>query len=68
MPPACPSESGGLVPANRGSADRPNQQNVSGKDMRARSRVAGSLLGELHARAEPEFVVDVGEVGLHGAR
>jgi hypothetical protein len=25
-------------------------------------------LGQLHARGEAEFGVDVGEVGLHGAR
>ena len=30
--------------------------------------MAGSLLNELHARGEAEFGVDVGEVGLHGAR
>jgi hypothetical protein len=35
---------------------------------KAGSGVAGRLLGELHARGEPEFGVDVGEVGLHGAR
>ncbi len=32
------------------------------------SGVAGCFLGELHARGEAEFGVDVGEVGLHGAR
>jgi len=32
-----------------------------------RSGVAGCFLGELHARGEAEFGVDVGEVGLHGA-
>ena len=31
-------------------------------------RVAGGFLDELHARGQPEFGVDVGEVGLHGAR
>jgi hypothetical protein len=30
--------------------------------------MAGSLLNELHAGGEPEFGVDVGEVGLHRAR
>ena len=35
---------------------------------RQRSVVAGRFLDELHAGAEPEFGVDVGEVGLHGAR
>jgi hypothetical protein len=30
--------------------------------------VAGCYLDELHAGGEPEFGVDVGEVGLHGAR
>jgi hypothetical protein len=30
--------------------------------------VAGCFLDELHARAQAEFGVDVGEVGLHGAR
>jgi hypothetical protein len=30
--------------------------------------VAGCFLDELHARGESEFGVDVGEVGLHGAR
>jgi len=33
-----------------------------------RSSVPGCLLGELHARGEAEFGVDVGEMGLHGAR
>src|SRR5271156_5617239 len=32
------------------------------------SGVAGCFLDELHPRAEAEFGVDVGEVGLHGAR
>ena len=32
------------------------------------SGVAGRLLSELNARGQPEFRVDVGEVGLHGAR
>src|SRR6516165_1136864 len=40
----------------------------SGRCTYLRSGVAGSLLGELHAGAESEFGVDVGEVGLHGAR
>ena len=31
-------------------------------------RVPGCFLGELHAAGEAEFGVDVGEVGLHGAR
>ena len=35
---------------------------------RHRSAVAGCFLGELHAGGESEFGVDVGEVGLHGAR
>jgi hypothetical protein len=35
---------------------------------RQRSGVAGCFLDELDARAEAEFGVDVGEVGLHGAR
>jgi hypothetical protein len=30
--------------------------------------VAGCFLGELYAAGEAEFGVDVGEVGLHGAR
>ena len=30
--------------------------------------VASCLLDELHARGQTEFGVDVGEVGLHGAR
>jgi hypothetical protein len=30
--------------------------------------MAGCFLGELHARGEAEFGVDVREVGLHGAR
>jgi hypothetical protein len=30
--------------------------------------VAGCFLDELHAAGEAEFGVDVGEVGLHGAR
>jgi hypothetical protein len=30
--------------------------------------VADCFLGQLHARGEAEFGVDVGEVGLHGAR
>jgi hypothetical protein len=34
----------------------------------ARSGVAGGFLDELHAAGEAEFGVDVGEVGLHGAR
>ena len=34
----------------------------------ARSGVAGCFLGELHPGAQAEFGVDVGEVGLHGAR
>jgi hypothetical protein len=29
--------------------------------------MAGSLLNELHAGAQAEFGVGVGEVGLHGA-
>jgi hypothetical protein len=33
-----------------------------------RSGVAGCFLNKLHAGAETEFDVDVGEVGLHGAR
>jgi hypothetical protein len=37
-------------------------------DMRAGSAVPGCFLRELHARGESEFGVDVGEVGLHGAR
>src|ERR1700758_1789281 len=41
---------------------------MSGNGMRARSGLAGSLLNELDARGEAEFGVDVGEVGLHGAR
>jgi hypothetical protein len=36
--------------------------------MRARSVAAGSLLNQLHAEGDAEFGVDVGEVGLHGAR
>ena len=32
------------------------------------SGVAGCFLSELHARGQAEFGVDVGEVGLHGAR
>ena len=32
------------------------------------SGVAGCFLDQLHARGEAEFGVDVGEVGLHGAR
>lgn len=32
------------------------------------SGVAGCFLRELHAGAEAEFGVDVGEVGLHGPR
>jgi hypothetical protein len=35
---------------------------------RQRSGVAGGFLDELHPRVEAEFGVDVGEVGLHGAR
>jgi hypothetical protein len=31
-------------------------------------RVAGGFLDEMHAAGEAEFRVDVGEVGLHGAR
>jgi len=31
-------------------------------------RVAGCFLDQLYARAQVEFGVDVGEVGLHGAR
>jgi len=33
-----------------------------------RSGVASYFLREMHARGEAEFGVDVGEVGLHGAR
>jgi len=33
-----------------------------------RSGVASRFLNELHARAEAELGVDVGEVGLHGTR
>src|ERR1700730_7750699 len=29
--------------------------------------VVGCFLGQLHSRGEAEFVVDMGEVGLHGA-
>jgi hypothetical protein len=32
------------------------------------SGVAGCFLDELHARGDPEFGVDVAEVGLHGPR
>jgi len=32
------------------------------------SGVASYFLREMHARGEAEFGVDVGEVGLHGAR
>lgn len=32
------------------------------------SGVAGGFLGELYAGGEAELGVDVGEVGLHGAR
>ena len=35
---------------------------------RARSTMTRSFLGELYAGGESEFGVDVGEVGLHGAR
>ena len=35
---------------------------------RQRSGVAGCFLDELYAAGEAEFGVDVGEVGLHGAR
>ena len=34
----------------------------------AGSAVPGRFLSELHAGAESKFGVDVGEVGLHGAR
>ena len=34
----------------------------------SRSTVAGCLLNELHARGQAKLGVDVGEVGLHGAR
>jgi hypothetical protein len=34
----------------------------------AGSAVTGCFLRELHAGGESEFGVDVGEVGLHGAR
>jgi len=36
--------------------------------MRAGSAVPGCFLRELYAGGESEFGVDVGEVGLHGAR
>jgi hypothetical protein len=39
-----------------------------GGSPRLRSRVAGSLLDELHAGGQSEFGVDVGEMGLHRAR
>ncbi len=35
---------------------------------RLSSSVAGCFLDELHARGQAEFGVNVGEVGLHGAR
>ena len=35
---------------------------------RCRSAVPGCFLNELHPRGQPEFGVDVGEVGLHGPR
>ena len=43
-----------------GVATQPLSRRLSG--------VAGSLLCELHAGGRSEFGVDVGEVGLHGAR
>ena len=36
--------------------------------IRAGSAVAGCFLSELHPGGESEFGIDVGEVGLHGAR
>ena len=35
---------------------------------RCRSAVPGCFLNELHPRGQPEFGVDVGEMGLHGPR
>ena len=35
---------------------------------RRRSGLAGCFLNKLHTGGESEFGVDVGEVGLHGAR
>jgi hypothetical protein len=35
---------------------------------RQRSGVAGCFLNELHAGGQAKFGVDVGQVGLHGAR
>ena len=41
---------------------------VFNQSCRCRSAVPGCFLSELHAGGESEFGVDVGEVGLHGAR
>ena len=41
---------------------------IGGGLRRGESRWAGCFLRELHPGAEAEFGVDVGEVGLHGAR
>src|SRR5262249_44382858 len=55
--PTVPRSSTGRVRSSPGPGSSPR-----------RSGMASSLLNELHARGEAEFGVDVGEVGLHGAR
>ena len=54
------------------SRDRPRPQpglaQLVDQSRRCRSAVPRCFLSELYARGESEFGVDVGEVGLHGAR
>jgi hypothetical protein len=45
-----------------------NDYYVFDQSCRCRSTVTRCFLGELHAGGQAEFGVDVGEVGLHGAR
>ena len=56
-------------PATRGNFGLTRRLPIpGGNGMRGRSGMAGRFLGELHARGQPQLGVDVGEVGLHGAR
>src|SRR4029078_2048087 len=58
--------------SSRGAPDRPRPQPglarlaSSISTVRCLSAVPGCFLNELHPRGQPEFGVDVGEVGLHG--
>jgi hypothetical protein len=54
--------------SQRVNADRRAETRRAGAGSRRCSGVPAGLLDELHPGGQAEFGVDMGEVGLHGAR